>query len=179
MKRLPPLVIVAVGLVVGLLALFALGLAVAGQQGRRPEAGTPAPAFSLVLYDDHRAGLPKTISLADLRGKPVVLNFWASWCIPCRDEAPEFEAASRRYKDQVVFLGANWLEVEAAALPYLKQQAITYANGFDTQQQVARAYRITGVPETFFIDRNGILRQIETRPLTGADLDTAIQELLK
>ncbi len=179
MTRLPPLVIVAVGLVVGLLALFALGLAVAGQQGRRPEAGTPAPAFSLVLYDDHRAGLPKTISLADLRGKPVVLNFWASWCIPCRDEAPEFEAASRRYKDQVVFLGANWLEVEAAALPYLKQQAITYANGFDTQQQVARAYRITGVPETFFIDRNGILRQIETRPLTGADLDTAIRELLK
>jgi cytochrome c biogenesis protein CcmG/thiol:disulfide interchange protein DsbE len=179
MKRLPPLVIVAVGLVVGLLALFGLGLAVAGQQGRRPEAGTPAPAFSLVLYDDHRAGLPKTISLADLRGKPVVLNFWASWCIPCRDEAPEFEAASRRYKDQVVFLGANWLEVEAAALPYLKQQAITYANGFDTQQQVARAYRITGVPETFFIDRNGILRQIETRPLTGADLDAAIRELLK
>ena len=87
--------------------------------------------------------------------------------------------ASRRYKDQVVFLGANWLEVEAAALPYLKQQGITYANGFDTQQQVARAYRITGVPETFFIDRNGILRQIETRPLTGADLDAAIQELLK
>ena len=179
MKRPPPLVIVAVGLVVGLLALFALGLAVAGQQGRRPEAGTPAPAFSLVLYDEHRGGLPKTISLADLRGKPVILNFWASWCIPCRDEAPEFEAASRRYKDQVVFLGANWLEVEAAALPYLKQQGITYANGFDTQQQVARAYRITGVPETFFIDRNGILRQIETRPLTGADLDTAIQELLK
>ncbi|MEO6062375.1 MAG: TlpA disulfide reductase family protein [Thermoflexales bacterium] len=179
MKRLPPVVILAVGLVIGLLALFALGLAVAGQQGRRPEAGTPAPAFSLVLYDDHRAGLPKTISLADLRGKPVVLNFWASWCIPCRDEAPEFEAASRRYKNQVVFLGVNWLEIEAAALPYLKQQSITYANGFDTQQQVARAYRITGVPETFFIDRNGILRQIETRPLTGADLDTAIQELLK
>ncbi len=179
MKRLPLLVIVAVGLVVGLLALFALGLAVAGQQGRRPEAGTPAPAFSLVLYDGYQAGLPKTVSLADLRGKPVVLNFWASWCIPCRDEAPEFEAASRRYKNQVVFLGANWLEVEAAALPYLKQQGITYANGFDTQQQVARAYRITGVPETFFIDRNGILRQIETRPLTGADLDTAIQELLK
>lgn len=179
MKRLPPVVIMAVALVVGLLALFALGLAVAGQQGRRPEAGTPAPNFTLVLYDEHRAGLPKIVTLADLRGKPVVLNFWASWCIPCRDEAPEFESASRRYKDQVVFLGANWLEVEAAALPYLKQQGITYANGFDTQQQVARAYRITGVPETFFIDRNGILRQIETRPLTGADLDTAIQELLK
>ena len=179
MNRLPPLVIGAVAVVVGLLALFGLGLAVAGQQGRRPEAGTPAPAFSLVLYDEHRAGLPKTLNLADLRGKPVVLNFWASWCIPCRDEAPEFEAASRRYKDQVVFVGANWLEVEAAALPYLKQQGITYANGFDTQQQVARSYRITGVPETFFIDRNGILRRIETRPLTGADLDAAIQELLK
>ncbi len=179
MKRLPPLVIGAVALVVGLLALFALGLAVAGQQGRRPEAGTAAPTFTLVLYDEHRAGLPKTVSLADLRGKPVVLNFWASWCIPCRDEAPEFEAASRRYKEQVVFVGVNWLEVEAAALPYLKQQAITYANGFDTQQQVARAYRITGVPETFFIDRNGILRRIETRPLTVADLDSAIQELLK
>jgi cytochrome c biogenesis protein CcmG/thiol:disulfide interchange protein DsbE len=179
MKRLPPLVIGAVALVVGLLALFALGLAVAGQQGRRPEAGTAAPTFTLVLYDEHRAGLPKTVSLADLRGKPVVLNFWASWCIPCRDEAPEFEAASRRYKEQVVFVGVNWLEVEAAALPYLKQQAITYANGFDTQQQVARAYRITGVPETFFIDRNGILRRIETRPLTAADLDSAIQELLK
>lgn len=179
MKRFPTFVIIAVAVVVGLLALFALGLAVAGQQGRRPEVGTPAPAFTLVLYDEHRAGLPKTLTLADLRGKPVVLNFWASWCIPCRDEAPEFEAVWRRYKDQVVFVGANWLEVEAAALPYLKQQGITYANGFDTQQQVARAYRITGVPETFFIDRNGILRQIETRPLTGADLDTAIQGLLK
>ena len=179
MKRLPPLVIAAVAVVVGLLALFALGLAVAGQQGRRPEPGSPAPAFTLVLYDQHRAGLPKTVSLADLRGKPVVLNFWASWCIPCREEASALEAAWQRYKDQVVFLGANWLEIDSAALPYLAQQGITYANGFDQQQQVARAYRITGVPETFFIDRNGVMRQIETRPLTGADLDAAIQAMLK
>lgn len=172
-------VALAVLAAVGVLALFALGLFVAGQQGRRPEVGRPAPDFTIRLYPAHQAGLPPELRLSELRGKPVVLNFWASWCIPCKDEAPAFEATWRKYSDRVVFIGANWLEVEAAALPYLRQQAITYANGFDLQQQIARAYRITGVPETFFIDREGVLRQIETRPLSAADLEAALQVLLK
>lgn len=173
------LIAVAVLTSVALLGLFALGLFVAGQQGQRPQVGRSAPDFTIRLYAAHRAGLPEQVRLSELRGKPVVLNFWASWCIPCKDEAPEFEATWRKYSDRVVFIGANWLEVEAAALPYLRQQGISYANGFDLQQQIARAYRITGVPETFFIDREGVLRQIETRPLTGADLEAAIQALLK
>ena len=179
MKRPGPLILAAIAAVVAIVSLFALGLAVGGQQGRRPEAGAPGPDFTITLYEENRAGLARVVRLSDLRGKPVVLNFWASWCVPCKEEAPDFEAAWRKYKDRVVFLGVNWLEVEAAALPYLKQQGITYANGFDQQQQIARAYRITGVPETFFIDRNGVMRQVETRPLNAADLEAALQALLR
>ncbi|MBX7214040.1 MAG: TlpA family protein disulfide reductase [Thermoflexales bacterium] len=179
MKKLPLPAVLGLAVGAGLLALFVLGLIASGNQGRRPEVGKPAPEVTLTLYEGYRAGLPSTVTLASLRGKPVVLNFWASWCIPCRDEAPAFEAVWRKYRDRVVFLGANYLEVEAAALPYLAQNEITYANGFDLQQQVSRAYRITGVPETFFIDRDGVLRAIEIRPMSVADLEANLQALLK
>jgi len=109
----------------------------------------------------------------------VVMNFWASWCVECYKEADALEAVYRKYKDRgVIFLGIDYLDTEAPALAYLQQYNITYPNGIDLQQQIARAYRITGVPETFFIDRDGIVRDVVIAPLTEAQLSARIDKML-
>lgn len=109
-----------------------------------------APEFTFTTFDG------ETISSADLRGKGVVLNFWASWCDPCRDEAELLEATWRREKDNgIVFIGLDYLDQEPAAKAYLEEFDITYPNGPDLQSQAARRYGIKGVPETFFISPEG------------------------
>ncbi len=109
-----------------------------------------APDFTFTTFDG------ETISLADLQGQGVVLNFWASWCEPCREEAALLEATWRREREQgVVFLGLDYLDQEPAAKAYLEEYDITYPNGPDLQSKVARTYRIKGVPETFFINGEG------------------------
>ena len=101
------------------------------------------------------------ISLADFRGKGVVLNFWASWCEPCRSEATMLEETWRREKDNgIVFLGLDYLDSEQAALAYLEEFDITYPNGPDIQSKIYRSYLARGVPETFFIDENGKIQEV-------------------
>jgi cytochrome c biogenesis protein CcmG/thiol:disulfide interchange protein DsbE len=170
-------VAVGIALVAG---IFFIALNLVTQQGARPTSGSPAPDFSLRLYPAYRAGLPEEIRLSDLRGNVVVINFWASWCVECHKEAQALENIYRRYKDRgVVVLGIDYLDTEAPALAYLKQYGVTYPNGIDLQQQVARAYRITGVPETFFIDRDGIVREVVVAPLTEAELAAKIEALFE
>lgn len=160
--------------------LFALAFSLVSQQGARPTAGSPVPDFSMSLYPNYRAGFPEQIKLSDLRGRPVVMNFWASWCVECYKEADALEAVYRKYKDQgVVFLGVDYLDTEAPALAYLQQYNVTYPNGIDVQQKIAKAYRITGVPETFFIDKNGVVREVIIAPLSEAQLSASIERLLK
>lgn len=175
-----PLIIA--GILLGIVAIsgvFAIALNLVSQQGARPKPGSPAPDFTLMLYPGYRAGLPEQIRLSDLRGKVVVMNFWASWCVECYKEADALEAVYRKYKDRgVIFLGIDYLDTEAPALAYLKQYDISYPNGLDVQQRIARAYRITGVPETFFIDRNGVVREVTIAPLTEAQLIAKIEALL-
>ncbi len=109
-----------------------------------------APEFTFTTFDG------ETISSADLRGKGVVLNFWASWCDPCRDEAELLEATWRREQDNgIVFIGLDYLDQEPAAKAYLEEFDVTYPNGPDLQSQAARRYGIKGVPETFFISPKG------------------------
>lgn len=174
--------LIAIGAIVAIAAvagLFALAFNLVSQQGARPMPGQPAPDFSLSLYPNYQAGLPEQINLSDLRGQPVVINFWASWCVECTKEAAELEAAYQRFKDQgVVFLGVDYLDTEAPAMAYLQQYGVTYANGLDTQQKIAKAFRITGVPETFFIDRDGIVREVVVAQMTEAQLNASIGRLL-
>lgn len=157
-----------------LLALTTLAL-LRAQQGSLGK-GQPAPAFSVTTFDG------QDITLESLRGKVVLVNFWASWCIPCANEADDLEAAWEYYKDRgdVVFLGIAWSDMDSKALSYLEQYGITYLNAPDTATRASQAYRITGVPETFVIDRNGVLQFTKFIEFTSPEqIIAAIDPLLK
>lgn len=133
-----------------------------------------APDFTLSLFEGRQ------LTLSELRGQVVVINFWASWCIPCRDEAPVLEQTWRRYRDRgVVFIGVDYLDAEKEALAFLEEFDITYPNGPDLGTRIAYDYRITGVPETFFIAKDGRIADLEIGPLTEARLVSALETLLR
>lgn len=162
--------ILAYGGVLALLGLFAFGL-IRADSGPR-EAGL-APDFTLKGYDGRQ------VTLSQLRGQVVIINFWASWCPPCREEAAYLEQTWRKYRDRgVVFIGVDWVDTDKEALAYIKEFDITYVNGPDIGTRVADAYRIRGVPETFFVDKMGVLQGVHIGPLQAPTLDEKIDELL-
>ena len=133
-----------------------------------------APDFTLSLFDGGQ------LTLSELHGQVVVVNFWASWCIPCRDEAPILEQAWRRYRDRgVVFVGVAYLDTDKESKAFLEEFKVTYPNGPDLGTKIAPAYRLAGVPETFFIDKNGQVADLEIGPLTETRLVSAIEKLLE
>ncbi len=135
---------------------------------------TLAPDFTLTLFDGRR------LRLSDLRGKPVVLNFWASWCPPCREEAPTLEKGWETYKDKgVVFLGMDIQDTETDARAFMKEFGITYPNGQDTTSEIAVSYDISGIPTTFFITSEGKVARRWTGALGEEQLDAFIGGLLQ
>lgn len=133
----------------------------------------PAPDFSLTSFDGD------TIQLSDFRGQVVVVNFWASWCPPCREEAPYLEETWRKYQGRgVVFIGVDYVDVEPEALAYIEEFNITYFNGPDLRTTISQAYNIQGVPETFFINKNGEIAHVHVGPLIPPDLEREIDILL-
>jgi cytochrome c biogenesis protein CcmG/thiol:disulfide interchange protein DsbE len=132
-----------------------------------------APDFTFTTFEG------ETISLADLQGKGVVLNFWARWCDPCRDEAALLESAWRREQGNgIVFIGLDYLDQEPSAKAYLEEYGISYPNGPDLQSGAARRYGIKGVPETYFIAPDGKIVQTVIGPITSpAQLDTFLARI--
>jgi cytochrome c biogenesis protein CcmG/thiol:disulfide interchange protein DsbE len=155
---------------VGLIALLVYGIT---DQNGRPQVGEAAPDFTLTLFEGEQ------ISLADLRGQVVVVNFWASWCPPCRDEAPVLEVGWRRYKEQgVTVLGVDYMDTAPAAREFMEEYDISYPNGPDLGSRISRAYMIRGVPETFFIDRQGQIADVVIGPVTETRLTETLDRLL-
>lgn len=177
-RKLPGWVIV---LGIGVLFVGALLGLMLVKPPQRSLCDDAAPDFALNLFPDYRGNASgESISLADLRGKGVVLNFWASWCKPCEEEAAEMEAAWRKYRDQgIVFIGVDYLDQDPAAKRYLAKFGITYANGPDLASKISKRYIIRGVPETFFIDSQGkIIGCRKIGPLTASELDARIAEIM-
>jgi cytochrome c biogenesis protein CcmG/thiol:disulfide interchange protein DsbE len=177
-RKLPAWAIVAGAVVILIAALMVLLLIKPPQKSLCDE---PAPAWTLQLFDEYRGGwATSSINLEDLRGKGVVLNFWASWCKPCEEEAAALEAAWQQYKDKgIVFVGVDYLDQEPAAKRYLDKFKVSYPNGPDLAGKISRRYTIRGVPETFFIDPQGNLvgcRKIG--PLSPGELEKRISEIM-
>jgi cytochrome c biogenesis protein CcmG/thiol:disulfide interchange protein DsbE len=123
-------------------------------------------------------GGPK-VSLASLRGKVVVVNFWASWCRPCKAEAPRLEAASRKWRGQgVVFLGIDANDFSSDGKRFVAKHGISYVNLVDGRGSSIGRWGVTGFPETFFIDRQG--RAVEHVPLEikAEEIDAGIRKAL-
>lgn len=165
---------------VGLLVIVAIGL-------KRSQQGTVQPGdkikdISLPLFSGYELNGQTQFNLADQRGKVVLINFWASWCKPCEQEAADLEAAWQYYKDggKVVFVGADYVDTEPEARAYLKKFGITYANGPDVGTKVSQLFRIKGVPETYFIDPNGVLQYVQIGPFSSVDqIKSVIDPMLK
>jgi len=126
-----------------------------------PMAGLEAPEFHLVGFDGD------TLSLADLRGRVVILNFWASWCIPCRTEHPVLVQTERTWDDsEVVLLGVVYQDSRANAERFLAQYGGEWTHVLDPSQRTAIDYGVYGVPETFFIGRDGHISHKKVGPVT-------------
>jgi cytochrome c biogenesis protein CcmG, thiol:disulfide interchange protein DsbE len=171
--HLSPGALVAWVVILGLLGLLALGL-MRSQQGP-VSVGQTAPVFTLTTFDGDR------IDLGDLHGKVVVINFWASWCKPCEQEAADLEAAWRQYEPggQVVFLGVDYVDTEPEARAYLSKFDITYPNGPDLGTRISQAYRIRGVPETYVVGPDGKLDFVKIGPFERlSEITGAVDALL-
>jgi cytochrome c biogenesis protein CcmG/thiol:disulfide interchange protein DsbE len=132
-----------------------------------------APDFTLPLFDGGQ------ITLSELRGQVVVINVWASWCLPCRDEASVLENGWQRYRDRdVTFIGIDYMDTEPAARAFMEEFGITYPNGPDLGSRIAEAYNVQGVPETFFVTPQGEIADAHVGPLSEAQLTAILERLL-
>jgi peroxiredoxin len=137
----------------------------------RLEVTEPAPAFSVTTPDG------SSLSLQDLKGKLVLLNFWATWCEPCREEMPAMERLARTYRERGLAVLAISVDRDGASVvrPFLKRHDVTFLVGLDPEQTVARLYRVWALPSTIIVGRRGI-------PLFGAqgarDWDSPASHLL-
>ena len=169
--------LVAFGLAVaGFVALLAWGLLnqspVTGKSGST-RLHKPAPEFTLPLFEGDQ------LTLSEQSGRPVVINFWASWCVPCRLEARDLEEAWRSYRDRnVLFVGVQTQDTEEEGRAYLSEFAVTYPNVMDGDGKVTVDYGVIGLPVTFFVDEGGIVVHRWVGAIDGARLTGWIEEMV-
>lgn len=169
--------------VAGLISLLALALSRSGGQpgglvvnnrlGEISIKEKPAPTFTLEGMD----GNP--INLADLKGKVVMIDFWSSWCPPCRAEAPALEQAYQEFRGKgVEFIGIAIWDDKSQVQKFMKQNNIQYPIGLDDKGTIAIDYGVTGIPEKYFIDKDGMLVKKFSGPMTVADVRNVLNPLL-
>ncbi len=166
--------LLAWGVLFVLLIVLAMGL-MRSQQGP-VGPGERAPEFVLTTFDG------REITSDSLAGKIIVVNFWASWCKPCEQEAADLQTAWEEYEPtgMVVFLGVDYVDTEPEAMGYLAKFDISYPNGPDLGTRISQSFRIQGVPETYFIDQDGTLSFVKKGPFTSlGEIRSVIDPLLE
>lgn len=169
--------------IVGLLVLMAWALAQTGgnpggvaintQSGEAEVETGPAPMFLLPLIDGG------VLDTEELRGKVVMVDFWSSWCPPCVQEAPVLAATYPLYADKgVEFVGVAIWDEESEVSKHVERFNVTYPNGIDAQGRVAISYGVRGIPEKFFLDREGRLVRKYVGPITAATLGSILEEIM-
>jgi cytochrome c biogenesis protein CcmG, thiol:disulfide interchange protein DsbE len=174
-QRLPlPYLVGAAAVPLLLLALLAAMLAMSGGAPSGARVGAAAPAFALSDLD----GNP--LRLADLAGRPVIVNFWASWCGPCVEEFPMLASAAERHAaDGLVVVGIVNRDRSEAARGFMSRMGASWPAAMDPGGAVAASYGIFGLPETFFISREGVVVARQIGPLTAADLERKLASVLE
>jgi cytochrome c biogenesis protein CcmG/thiol:disulfide interchange protein DsbE len=171
-RKLPLTWLAAGGIAVLVLGLLSFSLVV--QPSEPPQVGQPVPDFQLTAFD----GSP--MDLGAQRGQVVVVNFFASWCAPCRQEAADLEQVWREYQDwNVQFFGIAYKDASSKAQTFLDEFGVTYPSAVDPGNETARTYGVTGVPETFVVDQQGHLLQHFLGPITMEQLRQEIDGALE
>ena len=163
-------------LTLALVAVLAYGLAnrtpPTGQSGAT-RVGKPAPPFAMELYDGGGR-----VRFSPDSGMPVVLNFWASWCPPCREESPLLERTWRQYEGRgVLFVGVDTQDTEVDARAYIEEFGLSFPNGLDADGEITVAYGVVGLPVTFFIGSDGVVKRRWVGALTESQLLPWVEEL--
>jgi cytochrome c biogenesis protein CcmG/thiol:disulfide interchange protein DsbE len=168
-----------VGTAVAITALGVAGLVVgvqddpsAGPSGVSRTGGGAAAAIELPRLNGEGS-----VSLAAFLGRPVVVNFFASWCVPCRNEMRAFEAVSRELKDRVAFVGVNHLDDRQGALRMVAETGVRYPTGYDPEGRIAASYGLFGMPTTLFVAPDGRLLETYTGELSRDQLKKSISRL--
>jgi peroxiredoxin len=142
-----------------------------------PQVGFQAPDFEL----ENSTG--ETIRLSELRGRPVLVNVWASWCPPCRAEMPAMQTVYQQYQDQgfiVLAVNATDQDDRQDALDFAQEWQLSFPILFDTQGQVSRQYQVRSLPTSFFIDPQGVIREVVVGgPMAEALLRIRVEQLLE
>lgn len=161
-----------------------LAIAVAGLMLTRGDAGSgfskstteakePAPNFSIKLIDD------KDFHFSDYKGKPVLINFFASWCLPCREEMPVLEKIVLEYQPKgVIFLGIAVDDTEQKMKDFIKKYGVTFPVGLDKTSEIQKSFGLYGIPTTYFIDKNGVINYFHSGVVTEELLQHELDKLL-
>jgi cytochrome c biogenesis protein CcmG/thiol:disulfide interchange protein DsbE len=165
--------LVGVAIAAALIGILFLGLGKNPNEIRTPLIGKPAPTFVL-----REVGTDRIVDLAQLRGKPVVLNFWATWCGPCWEEHPVLVANARMLQPQVQFLGVVFQDTDDKILSFLRQRGSSYPTVVDDKGKTAIAYGVGGIPETYFIDAAGVIRAKYNGPMSPDILQQHLKSVL-
>jgi peroxiredoxin len=138
-----------------------------------PVAGHPAPHFELPTLDG------ETLSLSDFEGKPVLINFWATWCAPCRAEFPDFQETFINNSDSLVIIAVNNTAADQVDLvdDFVAEMGATFPIVLDESGDTIETYRVLGLPTSIFIDRNGIVNEVFTGPINRAYIEAKLSEL--
>ncbi len=139
----------------------------------QPAIDHPAPNFTLTTLAN------ETFTLQEAQGKPVVLNFWATWCGPCQRELPALQAAAERYGERVLILGVDQGEAPELVQRYVDEKGLTFAIPLDAEFEVSTLYNVRGLPTTYFIDSQGVIRQIWLGEMNSITLAEGVAQLLQ